>query len=248
VRPTVALRVRGAVAWLTLARPADGNRLDAELLGELAAAATAAEEDEAVRVVVLGAAGRAFSLGLPEGCRWPEPAWPDGVGRVAALGKPVIAAVAGEARGLGAALVLACDLRLMTPSARLVVPPPDTGFPGGGLVARLARYVGAARAAELVLLGGGLSARRALAWGLATAVVPPGRLRAAVARLAQKLAARAPLALRCAKEAVGRALDLSLDDGIRLEHDLYVLLQTTADRQEGVRAFLAGRRPRFEAR
>src|SRR5581483_11360106 len=91
--------VRPPVAWLTLARPTDGNRLDADLLGDLAAAATAAEEDEAVRVVVLAAAGRAFSLGLPAGCRWPEPAWADGVGRVAALSKPVIAAVAGEARG-----------------------------------------------------------------------------------------------------------------------------------------------------
>ncbi len=248
MRPAVALSVRGPVAWLTLARPTDGNRLDADLLGDLAAAATAAEEDEAVRVVVLAAAGRAFSLGLPAGCRWPEPAWADGVGRVAALSKPVIAAVAGEARGLGVALVLACDLRVMTPSTRLVIPPPDAGFPGGGLAVRLARCVGAARAAELTLLGGQLSARRALAWGLATAVVPAGRLRATAARLAHELAARAPLALRCAKEAVGRALDLPLDDGIRLEHDLYVLLQTTVDRQEGVRAFLAGRRPRFEAR
>jgi enoyl-CoA hydratase len=248
VRRAVTLRVRGAVAWLTLACPTDGNRLDAHMLGELAAAAAAADEDDAVRVVVLAAAGRAFSLGLPAGCRWPEPSWPDGVGRVAAIGKPVIAAVAGEARGLGAALVLACDLRVLTPRARLVVPSADSGFPAGGLVSRLARCVGPARAAELALLGGRLGARQALAGGLATAVVPAGQLRAAVARLARSLAARAPLAMRCAKEAVGRALDLPLDEGMRLEQDLYVLLQTTADREEGVRAFLEGRRPRFEGR
>jgi len=248
VRLAVELGVRGGVAWLTLARPAGGNRLDAEMLGDLAAAAVAADEDESVRVIVLAAAGRAFSLGLPAGRRWPEPGWPDGVGALAAAGKPVIAAVGGEARGLGAALALACDLRLMTPAARLVVPSAAEAFPSGGLLARLARCIGAARAAELALLGGRLSARQALAWGLASAVVPAGRLRAAVASAARGLAARAPLALRCAKEAVGRALDLPLDDGIRLEHDLYVLLQTTADRREGVRAFLAGRRPRFEAR
>jgi enoyl-CoA hydratase len=83
---------------------------------------------------------------------------------------------------------------------------------------------------------------------LVSRTVAPTRLRAAAADVARSLAARAPLALRLAKEAVVRALDLPLEDGVRLEHDLYVLLQTTADRAEGVRSFLERRAPRYEGR
>ena len=93
-----------------------------------------------------------------------------------------------------------------------------------------------------------MPAREALAWGLVSQVVPAARLGAAVTRAARGLAARGPVALRFAKEAVRRAFDLPLDDGIRLEQDLYVLLQTTADRREGVRRFLERRPPRYEGR
>jgi enoyl-CoA hydratase len=91
-------------------------------------------------------------------------------------------------------------------------------------------------------------AREALAWGLVSQVVPAARLRAAAARVARGLAARGPMALRFAKEAVIRALDLPLDDGIRLEQDLYVLLQTTLDRREGIGSFLEHRSPRYDGR
>jgi enoyl-CoA hydratase len=241
----VDVAVRDGVAWITLTRPARGNRLDDEMLAGLVAAAGAAEERTDVRVVVLSAQGRDFSLGLPAGRAWPEPAWPDGVGAVAAVTKPVVAAIAGDARGWGLALALACDILVMAAGARLVVPPVEAGFPGGGLVTRLARAVGPSRASALALLGGDVPAARAVEWGLASLVAPRGGLTRAAARMAHDLAARGPLALRCAKEAVTRALDLPLDDGIRLEHDLYVLLQTTADRREGVDAFLARRPPRF---
>jgi enoyl-CoA hydratase/carnithine racemase len=87
----------------------------------------------------------------------------------------------------------------------------------------------------------------ALAWGLVADVVAPSRLGATLAARARALAARGPIALRYAKEAVRRAFDLPLEDGVRLEHDLYVLLQTTADRREGIAAFRARRRPRFSA-
>ncbi|TMA44407.1 MAG: hypothetical protein E6J81_14440 [Deltaproteobacteria bacterium] len=172
----VRFALRDGVAWLTLDRPAAGNRLDPEVQGALADACAAAEEAREARVVVLAARGRLFSAGLPPGCRWPEAAWPDGVGAVAALSKPVIAALQGDA------------------------------------------------------------------------VVEPGRLLATVRETARRLAARGPLALRLAKEAVTAALDLPLGEGIRLEQDLYVLLQTTADRREGIRSFLERRRPRFGAR
>jgi enoyl-CoA hydratase/carnithine racemase len=100
----------------------------------------------------------------------------------------------------------------------------------------------------LLLLGERVTARDALEWGLVADVVPPARLARAAAAAAARMAARGPVALRYAKEAVRRALDLPLEDGVRLEHDLYVLLQTTADRREGIDAFRSRRRPRFQAR
>jgi enoyl-CoA hydratase len=245
----VELAVRHGVAWITLARPATGNRLDAELLAALVDACTAAEDAADVRVVVLAARGARFSTGLPAGCSWLPPAWPDGVAAVGALTKPIVAAIQGEARGWGFALALACDLRVAARGATFVLPEARQGrLPGGGVTGRLARVAGVARALELVLLGSPLSAAQALEWGLVRAVVAPGRLAGAVAELANALAARGPLALRLAKEAVVKALDLPLTEGMRLEHDLYVLLQTTRDRREGVRAFLERRRPRFQAR
>jgi len=245
----VELAVREGIGWMTLARPASGNRLDAELLGALAEACAAAEGDDGVRVVVLAAEGRAFSLGLPRGCRWPEPSWPDGMGALAGLGKPVVAAIRGDAVGWGFSLALACDLRIASTAAALVLPELGRGcLPGGGATQRLPRVVGTARAMEMVLLGTRLPAATAVAWGLVSAAVPPARLGATVEETARALAAKGPLALRLGKEAVTRALDLPLADGIRLEHDLYVLLQTTADRRAGVRAFLAHRKPRFGGR
>jgi enoyl-CoA hydratase len=100
----------------------------------------------------------------------------------------------------------------------------------------------------MLLLGQPVTARTAAAWGLVSRVVAGSRLRATAAAIARDLVARGPLAQRLAKEAVVRALDLPLHDGMQLEHDLYVLLQTTADRREGVRSFLERRTPRYEGR
>ena len=247
--PAIEIVRRDGIAWLTLARPESQQRLDPELSGALVDACAAVEHDDRTRVVVLTARGRVFSAGLPVGCAWPEPTWPDAVGAVGALTKPVLAALPGDALGWGLALAMACDVRIAARTARLALPEVGEGrLPGGGVTARLARTVGVARALELVLLGERLSAPRAVAWGLVRAAVDPGRLAAAAEAAARALAGRGPLALRLAKEAVVRALDLPLAEGMRLEHDLYVLLQTTADRREGVRAFLARRPARFRGR
>jgi len=240
--------VRAGAAWITLARPATGNRLDAGMLAALVDACAAAEDAAAARVVVLAARGPAFCAGLPAACPWPPAAWPDGVGAVAALTKPVVAAIQGAATGWGFALALACDLRIAARGAVFRLPGAAAGgLRGGGVTARLRRMVGAARALELALLGTPVAATEALDGGLVREVVSRRRLPAAVGAVVRMLAARGPLALRFAKEAVVKALDLPLAEGMRLEQDLYVLLQTTEDRREGVRAFLERRRPRFDA-
>jgi enoyl-CoA hydratase/carnithine racemase len=244
----VAVRVEAGIGWVTLARPASRNGLDLPVAQGLVSACEDVALDPAVHVVVLRAGGRDFCVGVEAGGAWLDPAWPDPVAAVAALPQPVIAAVDGEAAGWGFALALACDLRLATTRAVFSAPDVLAGrAPGGGLTQRLPRIVGVGRATSLLMLGTRLRARDALAWGLVTEVVPPERLAHVVTARAQALAARGPIALRYAKEAVGRAFDLPLEDGVRLEHDLYVLLQTTADRREGIEAFRARRRPRFRA-
>jgi enoyl-CoA hydratase/carnithine racemase len=249
VGPAVELVIRGGVAWITLARPATRNRCDAELCTALVEACAAAEDGDDVRVAVLAARGRAFSAGLARVHPRPDPAWPDAIAAVGAMTKPVIAAVQGDAVGWGFALALACDVRVAATDAVFALPELREGrFPVGGATQRLPRIVGVARALDLVLLGTRLAARGAADWGLVSEVVPPARLAAAVDDRARALAARGPVALRLGKEAVVRALDLPLADGMRLEEDLYVLLQTTEDRREGVRAFLERRRSRFRGR
>jgi enoyl-CoA hydratase len=241
--------VRDGVAWLDLARPATGNTLDAEMMADLAAASERIEHDETVRVAVLAAQGRTFCAGLPDGMPWLPPAWPDGIRALSDVTKPVVACLTGPVRGWGLGLALACDLRVAGTGTVLQVAELGRGIlPGGGVTQRLTRLVGPSRALAMLLLGEGVSARTALAWGLVSRVVPTARLRPAAAAMAGALARHGPDALRFAKEAVVRALDLPLDDGIRLEQDLYVLLQTTADRQEGVQAFLEHRPARYDGR
>src|SRR5262245_19626314 len=218
------------------------------MMAGLAEAAESLGDREELCAVVLRARGRAFSLGLRSDVAWPPRRWADGIDAIARLPMPVVAAIRGEARGWGMALALACDLRIVGGGAGLSLPETGAGrLPGGGATQRLTRLVGPARAADMVLLGRRISGREAVAWGLASRAVAAGRVEAEAARVAGALARRGPLALRYAKEAVLRALDLPLADGVRLEHDLYVLLQTTADRREGVRAFLRHRVPRFRA-
>jgi enoyl-CoA hydratase/carnithine racemase len=244
----VVVQVGDGVARLTLARPAARNRLDLELCQAIADACATIASDARAHVVLVDADGRDFCVGLPRRARWLPSAWPDPVAAVAALPQPVVAAIDGEASGWGLGLALACDLRIASARAVLAAPAGNESPPGGGVTQRLPRLVGSGRAMGMLLLGERARARDALAWGLVSAVVAPARLGRAAAAHARALARRGPIALRFAKEAVLRALDLPLADGVRLEHDLYVLLQTTADRREGVQSFLGGRAPRFRDR
>jgi len=235
------------VAWVRLERPADGNRITLDLAQALCDAAESLAHDDETGVVVLRAAGDAFCLGLdgPAPWAWRVP-W---VEAVAGLAQPVIAAIQGDAFAEGCELALACDLRVAATSARFAVGHLAAGtLPMHGATQRLPRIVGRTRALDLLLTGRLVSAAEAVAMGLVSNVVAPDRLDAAVGELAATLAAKGPVALRYAKEAVLDGMDLTLGQGMRLEEDLYALLQTTADRAEGVQAFLEKRRPHFRGR
>lgn len=165
---------------------------------------------------------------------------------VAALPMPVIAKLNGDASAHGLELALAADLRVAADTIRIGCGGLDEyPFPFDGATQRLPRLVGPGRARELLLTGRLLSASDALDIGLVNRVVPAAQLDAAVAALSAEIAAAAPIASRYAKEAVRAGADLTLQQGLRLEADLSILLHSTADRAEGLRAFDEKRPPVF---
>ena len=178
--------------------------------------------------------------------------WPgitDPAELIAGLTIPVIAAINGDALGLGLEIALSCDIRIASEDARLGLPEiADGSIPSHGGTQRLPRLVGRGRALELILSGDLVSAQRALAMGLVDEVVAPDRVMQRAEELAGQIAHKAPVAARYAREAINTGLDLPLDQGLRLEGDLYLLLQTTADREEGIRAHREKRTPEFRGK
>jgi enoyl-CoA hydratase len=250
MRPDViALARKGPIAEIRLNRPAAGNPVDAAFLQELDAATAALHDDDSVSVVLLTAEGEVFSAGASDPEEQP-PAQAELPFRCLELmAQPVIALIEGAAVGTGLELALACDVRIAGENARFAMPAVAAGaMPVAGGTQRLPRLIGHARAAEMILLGKPMDAAAALACGLVNRVAPSAEARAEAERLAQTMASRGPLALRYAKEAINRGLDMPLEQALRYETDLTVILQTTRDRNEGVRAFLEKRPPRFEGR
>jgi len=256
---TLALDSRPPLLIISLIRAASGNRIDRPLVGELREALQDAGEDRSIRAVVLTGSEGVFCLG------WDAATVAeierDGVSSVESglLGStfqflaesplPVIAAINGDAFSAGLELALACDLRLATTEASLGLPDTSDGrIPMAGGTQRLARIAGRSRAIEMVLTGRIISAGEALTYEILNMSCEPGSLLDAAVQLGTAIATRGPLAVRLAKEAVHRGLDMPLQQAMRYETDLTVLLQTTADRTEGVHAFLEKRRPRFEGR
>ncbi|HXG43057.1 MAG TPA: enoyl-CoA hydratase/isomerase family protein [Dehalococcoidia bacterium] len=249
---TLRLELRGPIAYLTLARPERANLIDPLLLAELADACEAIEPDQGVRVVLLSAGDAPHfsrgwdwsSLSADEGLDWGslsrafEP--------LAQLPRPVVCAIAGECLSAGLELALACDVRICADDARFALPETGLGLiPLAGGTQRLARVVGRAWATYLVLTGQEIGAQEALDLGLVSRVVPRERLLEEAHALCQRIAQRGPLAVRYAKEAVHRGCEMPLEQALRYETDLTIILQTTQDRAEGVRAFLEKRPPRF---
>ena len=164
-------------------------------------------------------------------------------------GQPIIAAIRGFALGGGLELALACDIRIAGEDSLLGLTEVNLAIiPGGGGTQRLPRLVGRGKALEMILTGARIEAAEALRIGLIERMVPAGEALKAARELAATLAAKAPVALRYAKEAVVKGLAVPLEDGIRLEGDLSTFLRTTEDRLEGAKAFLEKRTPRWQGR
>jgi len=245
---TVVYQKREQIGGITLNRPEVNNAINARLAEELIDICSEVSQDEDVRVVTITGVGGAFCVGTD----WSSsPPWETAsvAGAVAKLECPVIAAINGDALGQGFELALACDLRIAVETARLGLPQIVSGLiPWDGGTQRLPRLVGRAKAMEMVLLGESISAREAYRVGLVNKVVALEELSTVVANMVRVMASSAPLALKYAKEAIGKGLELTLEQGLRLEADLYLLLQTTADRTEGITAFRQKRQPEFKGK
>lgn len=246
--------IQGKVAWLRLSCPGQGNRLTPLMDQELAAACQAVEQDDAVEIGVLTGSEQSFCEGLTQAANTVQKIR-EQFGSVqcveafAAITKPTLAALNGNAFGLGLELALACDLRLAVSTARFSLPQiTESMIPFGGGTQRLLRVVGQAKALEMILTGKPVDATEAYRIGLITEVIAASDFSTRVDEVLSGLLGKGPIALRLGKEAVHKAMDLTLDQGVRLEEDLYALLQTTRDRAEGVESFLAGRKPRFTGR
>jgi enoyl-CoA hydratase/carnithine racemase len=248
----VTLEVTDHVATLRLALP--DARFDRPSLDALTAAAAELRGRTADVYAVVVASGVDFGTG------WSSDAFAEDViaglpplgaafDAVAAIPQPVVAAMRGEASSAGLELALACDVRVAARDARCSMPETSLGtVPRGGATQRLPRAVGRAHALRLLLTGEPIDAAEAYRIGLVSELAADGAVEIAARALAATIASRGPIATRLAKEAVQRGADLSLADGLRAELDLTVILQTTADRAEGVQAFVEKRPPRFQNR
>jgi enoyl-CoA hydratase len=252
----VLSNVEGRVGVATLNRPEVMNALSVELMDRLIEVLQGWDRDEGISVMVIAGGERAFAAGADIGemaqasvvdmdtrnnlARWL---------RIKAIRKPLIAAVSGYALGGGCELAMHCDMIVASESAVFGQPEINLGvMPGAGGTQRLTRAIGKFRAMEVILAGKFLSAHEAMQAGLVTKVVVKEQCLAEALRLAHEVATKPLFALKYAKEAVLKADELSLSEGLEYERKLFYALFATGDQKEGMRAFLEKRKPKFTGR
>lgn len=251
---------RGAVGIITINRPKSLNALSRATVAELAAAVDELNADDGIRAIILTGAGeKAFIAGADIGefnsLRSAEEAAEYAragqavLNRMERLPKPIIAAINGYALGGGCELAMACDIRIAADTARLGQPEINLGIiPGYGGTQRLTRLVGKGTAKLLVLGGDPITAQEAQRIGLVDIVVPAAELMAEAMELAEKLASKAPVALRLCKQAINEGVDGTLAAGLDHEAALFGVVFDTEDRVEGVSAFLEKRKPAWRGK
>jgi enoyl-CoA hydratase len=251
--PDVLSAVQGPVAIVTLNRPSQLNALAGPLMQELVDSLAQHDRDPQIRAIVLTGGPTVFAAGadLKEmaDASAVDMLLRNRIGlfdRVREVTKPVIAAVGGYALGGGCELAMLCDIVIAADNARFGQPEINVGLmPGAGGTQRLTRSLGKSLAMDLVLTGRMLGAEEALQRGLVARVVAREVLVEEAVRLANELAHKPAIAVRLAKQAVTRAFEGRVDDGIELERNLFYLLFATQDAHEGMHAFVDKRQPEF---
>jgi enoyl-CoA hydratase/carnithine racemase len=249
MEPSVLYKKKNHTGWITLNRPHAGNSFDVRMAQELTEICSQINGDQEVNAVFLTGAGEIFCLGGDSSLSRSKVDIISPSECVGALNRPAIAVINGGAIGLGLEMALACDLRLAADTSSFGLPQITRGdIPMDGGTQRLSRIVGKAKALEMILTGEILDAQAAYEAGLVNKVVKASDLASESETMAVNLAGKAPFALCYAKEAVNAGLDLTLEQGLRLEANLYFLLHTTSDRTEGIQSFLHKRKPVFKGK
>jgi enoyl-CoA hydratase len=250
----IVVELRGRVGLITLNRPQALNALNDALMDELGAALLAFDADDGIGVVVLTGSDKAFAAGADIGAMkdwtYMDVFRSDYITRnwetLRRVRKPVIAAVAGFALGGGCELAMMCDIVIAAESAKFGQPEIKLGIiPGAGGTQRLPRAVGKAKAMDLVLTGRMMDAVEAERAGLVSRVVAADRLLDETLAVAGQLAAYSLPAVMMAKEAINRAYEAPLGEGLLFERRLFHSLFATVDQKEGMAAFVEKRKPVF---
>jgi enoyl-CoA hydratase len=246
----------GHVGIIRLNRPKVLNALNPPLMEQLMLQVEEWDRDPAIYVILLTGSERAFAAGADIGDmaekstiemyeRDQFAVWD----RIALAKKPIIAAVSGFALGGGCELMMMCDIVVASENAQFGQPEINLGvIPGAGGTQRFTRAVGKALAMDVILTGRFLSAAEALAHGLVSRVVPPEHYYSEALKIAHEMCKKGPVALKLGKEAVNKAYEMTLTEGIQHERKLFYTLFATEDQKEGMRAFVEKRKPMFKGR
>ena len=252
----VEIETRGNVGIVRLNRPQALNALNSALIADLSHAVDAFEASPEIGCIVITGSEKAFAAGADikemAGKSYMDAFLGDFAAqwdRVARARKPVIAAVAGFALGGGCELAMMCDFIIAADNARFGQPEINLGVtPGAGGTQRLPRFVGKAKAMDMVLTGRMMDAAEAERSGLVSRVVPAGKLLDEALAVAGRIAEMSRPAVMIAKEAVNRAYETTLAEGVRFERRVFHSLFATEDQKEGMAAFVAKRKPNFKNR
>jgi len=253
----VQTQTEGGVGIATLNRPQALNALNDALMDELGAALLAFDADESIGAIIITGSAKAFAAGADiagmKDLGFHDVVRGEMITRnwetIRKVRKPVIAAVAGYALGGGCELAMACDIILAADTARFGQPEIKLGIiPGAGGTQRLPRAVGKAKAMDLVLTGRMMDAQEAERAGLVSRVVAADKLHEEALALAQGIAALSRTSVFLAKEAINRAYEMPLSEGMLFERRLFHALFATEDQKEGMAAFLEKRPAQFRQR
>lgn len=242
------------IALIQLNRPKELNALNLQLMQDVKNALIQLDADNEVRAIIITGNERAFAAGadikqmsgkgaidmlkIDQFSTWDQ---------IRKTKKPIIAAVSGFALGGGCELCMVCDMIIASETAKFGQPEINIGvMPGGGGTQRLTKAIGKARAMEMVLTGGFISAQEALDFGLINKVVPVELYLTEAVNLAKRIVDKSPLAVQLAKESVLQSFDMSLQEGLYFERKNFYMLFATQDQKEGMAAFIEKRKANFK--